>query len=381
MSSQKLQKKTSRSIHKMCEIQFLKRLDGKNLDEKDLKTFVKFMSLGDLGNSEAFGFFNSKKDFKSPGKFNYKKLNSQDIISDSFVVGHNRFATKRIHSYDEVVDMKGKENNEGAIPNWFCYYNGTSPFLGLSCNYIHFVKEDSKDNAKDNSKKNPKDKKKKESEKPILDFNDNLNNHPFKLNDLVLVHNGVINNVEDLIEEFKIKTEISTDSFVILFLIDKFLKEAELKDKSKRTKRDRKLLIMDAIKKTTDLIEGFYSVFLYDKKEKKLYYFRDDIGSFYFYKPNKNMLVGSTSFKNFEYVYKDKEISKDLITPKPGRIYLIKDEKGKKNPLQEIGMFAEYIKKVKVKKKRKSSQAKTKEKKPIFSKEFFIKLKGGKKKR
>ncbi len=346
----------------MCEIQFIKRVDGKNLDEKDLNTFIKFMSLGDLGNSEAFGFFNSKKDFKSPGKFNYKKINSQDIMSDNFVVGHNRFATKSFHSYDEVVDIKGKENNKKIIPIWF-HHNGMSPFLGFPPNGIYF--------AKDNSKENSKENKNEEIKKPIFNFNDNLNNHPFKLNDLVLVHNGVIQNVESLMKKFRIKTEISTDSFIILFLIDKFLKEAE----SKGTKRDRKLLIGDAIKKTTNLIEGFYSVFLFDKKEKKLYYFRDDIGSFYFYKPSKNMIIGSTSFKNFEYIYKNKEIFKDLIIPESGKIYLIKDEKDKKNPLQEIGVFREYFKERKVKKKAKG------EKKSIFSKIFSIKLKGGKKKK
>ncbi len=348
----------------MCEIQFLKRTDGKNLNEKDLNTFIKFMSLGDVENSDAFGFFNSKKDFKSPGKFDYKKLNSKDIISDSFVVGHNRFATGKF-SYG----LKEKEVELKEIPNDIFYYNGMSPFEGLIFNRICFVEGSKKD------KKDKKDDKGKENEKPMPNFNDNLNNHPFELNKLVLVHNGVVQNVDSLKDEFKIKTEIVTDSFVILFLIDKFLKEAELKDKSRGKERDRELLIVNAIKKTTDLIEGFYSVFLFDKKENKLYYFRDDIGSFYFYKPNKNMLVGSTSFKNFEHVYKDKGIFKDLIIPKSGRIYLIKDEKGKKNPLQEIGIFAEYIKKRKVKNKAKG------EMESIFSRIFSIKLKGGKKKR
>jgi len=368
----------------MCEIQFLKRTDGKNLDEKDVNTFVKFMSLGDLGNSEAFGFFNSKKDFKLPGKFDYKKLNPQDIISDNFIIGHNRFATKKIYSFEEEADVKDKENNDAGIPHGFISYNemyGMSPFSGFFPNKICFVKDDSKDKSKGKSKN--KIKEKLEDNKPIFNFNDNLNNHPFKLNELVLVHNGVVQNAEELIKEFKIKTEISTDSFIILFLIDKFLKEAELKDKSRGKKRDRKLLMVDAIRKTTNLIKGFYSVFLFDRKEKELYYFRDNIGSFYFYKPNKNMLIGSTNFENFEYVYDNKEIFKDLIIPKPGMAYLIKDEKGKKNPLQEIGMFKEYIKKAK-KKTKKSQQVATKEKKQtyfMFLKERFIKLKGGKDKK
>ena len=389
-----MQKKTSESIQnksKMCEIQFVKRVDGKNLNEKNLKTFIKFMSLGDIGNSDAFGFFNSKKDFKSPGKFDYKKLNSQNIMSDNFVVGHNRFATGKFN-----YGLKEKEVEIKEIPNDIFYHHGLPPFGGLVCSRICFV-EESKKNKKD--KKDGKDRKSqqvatkkaeqsptKEPEKPIPNFNANLNNHPFELNKLVLVHNGVVKNVDSLKDEFKIKTEIVTDSFVILFLIDKFLKESELKEKLKRTKRNRTQLIINAIKKTTDLIEGFYSVFLFDKKEKKLYYFRDDIGSFYFYKPNKNILLGSTSFKNFEYVYKNKEIYQDLIIPKPGKVYLIKDKKGKKNPLQEVGIFREYIKKKKATKKkvRKSSQAKTKEKRPTFwrfLRECLIKLKGGKKKK
>lgn len=352
----------------MCEIQFMKRMDGKNLDEKDLNTFVKFMSLGDIGNSDAFGFFNSKKNFKSPGKFNYRKLNSDDIISDKFVVGHNRFATKRVYCIpEEIVDAKDTKNSKGPMPNWFIPYNGSSPFMGLSYNNIQFFKENPQENPKDKKERKSQQVATKENEKPMSNFNDNLNNHPFELSDLVLVHNGVVHNVDSLIEKFEVKTEVVTDSFIILFLIDKFLKESKGKEK------DRTKLMIEAIKKTTQLIKGWYSVFLFDRKEEKLYYFKDNLGLFYFYKPNKNLLLGSTNYSNFEYVYKVQKIFKDLIIPKPGRIYLIRDEKDIKNPLKEIGVFRDYVKKAPVKKKPK------KKKKSHFLKRSYIKLKGGKK--
>ena len=359
----------------MCEIQFVKRVDGKNLSEKDLHTFIKFMSLGDIGNSDAFGFFNDEKCFRSEGKFNYRKLNSQDIMSSNFIVGHNRFATNKFYSYEDEneweINMKNNMKKGTFIQNNFYFYNDLYPFGEFICNKIHIVPK----NPKGSKNKNKESESK--SEKITYKFNDDLNNHPFELNDLTLVHNGVIQNAENLMEELKVDTKISTDSFVVLFLINKFLKESESKNK----KRNRTSLIVDAIKKTTNLIGGWYSIFLFDKKEKNLYYFKDNLSVFYFYKPNKEIIVGSTMYSNFERVYKDKKSSMELITPKPGKIYLVNGGGSKKSFLQEVGVFREYIKRRKVRKEAKGERESIFSRFQILQRMFSIKLKGGKKKR
>lgn len=358
----------------------MKRTDGKSLSENDLKTFVKFMSLGDIGNSDAFGFFNDKKVFKEEGKFDYRTLNAADIISSHFVVGHNRLATNKFYFAPCNTDcepepvVKNKLKKSIFIQNNYFIHDGLPPFGGFILNGIRLVPEKIK--GKKQNKEEPiiAPEEIEEEEVPTLRFNNNVNNHPFELGDLILVHNGVISNAGSLMEEHKVSTEITTDSFIVIFLINKFLKEFEAKGK----KGSRSSLIAEAIKRTTNLISGSYSIFLFDKKENKLYYFKNNRSIFYFYKPNKDMIVGSTVFTNFEHIYNNKEVYNELIKPKSGKIYLVNSGKNKQSFLQELGVFETYFKKRK-RKKQLEDEEDTEEKKG-FLRHMFRKLKGGKKK-
>src|SRR3990167_7189239 len=54
----------------------------------------------------------------------------------------------------------------------------------------------------------------------------NHNNHPFILNDFILVHNGIITNDDELRAEYNLKKgKIETDSYIIIRLIDYFIKK------------------------------------------------------------------------------------------------------------------------------------------------------------
>jgi hypothetical protein len=144
----------------------------------------------------------------------------------------------------------------------------------------------------------------------------NENNHPFILNSLVLVHNGIISNYRELENEFKfIKTEIETDSYIILRLINHFLKSNKLEDRIKG--------ITTAIKKTCGKIKGSYSVFLYDKISNKIFYFKDNSTEFYIYKVGNN-LIGTTTQIKINYIYEN--IHKVELNLKDNCIYLIEND-------------------------------------------------------
>ena len=165
----------------------------------------------------------------------------------------------------------------------------------------------------------------------------NYNNHPFKLNDFIMVHNGIISNDEELRKKFKIKSKIETDSYVILWLINHFF------NKSKRKSRVKKM--KDAIKKTTKKIDGSYSVFVYDKEGCDLYYFRNSNTDFSFCLLDNKILVGSTTENNLKHIYLNKKyiFDSDLFNERVFKeteeetIYLINDEV----IIKEIGKFEE----------------------------------------
>ena len=123
----------------------------------------------------------------------------------------------------------------------------------------------------------------------------NFNNHPFTLNDFVMVHNGIIQNYEEIKKEFKIDGfKIETDSFYILYLIDYYYNLSKKNNKHKKT--------IDAIKKTTKKLEGSFSIFLFNNDTKKLYYFKNDRTNFSFIKIN-NVLIGTTNSLKLDYTY------------------------------------------------------------------------------
>ena len=158
------------------------------------------------------------------------------------------------------------------------------------------------------------------------DKNKNQNNHPFIINNFMLVHNGIINNSDELRKEFKVKSNIETDSFIIIYLINHYFKKSLKKNRIKR--------IIDAIKKTTKKIEGFFSVFLYDKKDNNIFYFKDDKTNFSFGLFGDNILVGTTDIRNLNRIYLNKKyiFDEDIFKEKSfkeiedKKIYLINDD-------------------------------------------------------
>ena len=165
----------------------------------------------------------------------------------------------------------------------------------------------------------------------------NFNNHPFEIDEFVLSHNGVLFNDEELRKEFKIKSKIETDSFVILWLINHYFK------KSKKNNRVKKMT--DAIKRTTLKISGSYSVFVYDKEDKNLYYFKNSKTDFKFCLLGNSLLIGSTNKENLKHIYLNKKYIFDedafkkrvFKDAKDETIYLINDDV----IIKEIGVFEE----------------------------------------
>lgn len=273
----------------MCQIQLVKRINGK-LTKKDNREFIKLMSLGNIGNYDAFGLFNHSYHMKAPGDFDYQQMNERKITKNKFIVGHNRLATSGecLVYPEEAITI-----NSWAGMNPWCI----NPFANIA-NWW------------------------KSLDKGMISRN--YNNHPFKIDDLLLVHNGIIHNDKKLRKRYKIDTQIETDSYIILYLISHFL------NKSKQEKRLDK--IVDAIKKATKELNGNYSVMLYDKLSRNMLYFRNEFTSFTFNIIGKRIIIGSTNERNLNFVY-EKNVSRKRFPTYPNTIYLIGDE------IKEVGIF------------------------------------------
>lgn len=281
----------------MCQIQIIKRMNGK-LTKKDNKEFIKLMSLGSMRNYDAFGMFNHNYLIKAPGDFDYQLINENKIMKNKFIVGHNRLSTTgECLVYPEEAKKEVKAMNLGGMNSWGMNPWCINPLMLLSILWKPSGKE--------------------------VDLK-NYNNHPFKIDDLLLVHNGTLWNYRKLKKEYKIETEIETDSYIILYLISHFLNE------SKEKKRLDK--IVDAIKNTTKKLEGNYSVMLYDKLSRNIIYFRNEFTSFTFYMLGKDLIIGSTNEKSLNYIYEKNKIRKRIPTYAKN-IYLITNE------VKKIGEF------------------------------------------
>lgn len=165
------------------------------------------------------------------------------------------------------------------------------------------------------------------------DKNNNNNNHPFETEDFFLVHNGVISNDHTLKKMKELFYVGETDSIVILELIQALTNKG--------------YSIKDTIKRTGELLEGSFSVLLYHKKDKKLYYFKNSKTSFSFTlitRGDKKLLFGSTDEQNFSLLYPKSEMIfnygdyDSIITQEAdaGTIYEINDKE-----IKVIGSFKE----------------------------------------
>lgn len=283
----------------------------------DVGEFFKMMCFGSMHNNDAFGVFNHNTMFKKTGAFDASKLDEYDLTRENFIVGHNRFSTE----WTKVRDLNEDENYSigGFLPiskskstirrsakwDWSISWGANLSNIFLETHRIGIVSLD--DELPDTKEDVINDE----------DYDYNRNHHPFKLGDFTLMHNGMISNAQKLHNEYNFQTTISTDSYVILELIDYFFKKSNIKDRVKR--------ISMAIQDTCDKLKGGYSVVLYDKRGKNKFYFKNAIKPFSLCKYGDSVLCGSTSHKNLDYLYFGMEKEEILIKNK--RVYLITSDK------------------------------------------------------
>lgn len=309
----------------MCEIQIIQKLGENKIDRADMGEFFKMMCFGSMGNNDAFGFFNNDTTFKQSGAFDASKINEYDLTDSSFIVGHNRLSTGCV----ERVPIVNKKKVRAKLPpisqnkktlirrpaswNWSNSFadNMFNIFIP-TCGWGRVYLENDIDIVPE--------------EVPLYD--DNQNNHPFELGDFLLVHNGIISNAQALCEKYNFKGAITTDSYIILELIEYFFK----KDKKKMGVNNRINRISMAIQKTCEKLHGGYSVVLYDKATKKTFYFKNIFQSFHLCKYGDKVLCGSTAKDNLDYLYFG--MGKERISIKSSRVYLITSDI--KNPVVDI---------------------------------------------
>lgn len=113
------------------------------------------------------------------------------------------------------------------------------------------------------------------------------NNHPFETENFIVVHNGVLRNDDELKQTYNLNYDVETDSYIIIALMEYFFSNNYTDE--------------DAIKLTAELIQGSYSVLVYCKTTKRLFYFKEKNTDFYFgliENANWDLLVGSTDKDN-----------------------------------------------------------------------------------
>lgn len=127
------------------------------------------------------------------------------------------------------------------------------------------------------------------------DEKDNKNNHPFKTEHFIVVHNGCISNDEELKKKFNFTYDVETDSYIIIALLEYFYKKQKNKDKLNKV-----------IKKTAEELLGSFSVLVYHRQSKRLFYFKDYGTEFTFglIKTSKgDVLIGTTGKKNIDKLF------------------------------------------------------------------------------
>ena len=295
----------------MCEIQIIQKLGKEKISKADLGEFFKMMCFGSMNNNDAFGVFNRSIAVKYNGAFNPSKLNECDLIDEDFIIGHNRLSTEYSNIKNSRPSLVGCKSTSICPPkvwNWARSFgdNMSNIFLptqGLGV--THFSDEEDKENFYEDS-------------------NHNRNNHPFELGGFTLIHNGVIYNAQDIYERYNFRTNITTDSYIILKLIDYYFNKSTIKDRVRR--------ITTAIQRSCKELHGGYSVVLYDKNSKKTFYFKNMFASFHLCKYGDKILCGSTSRSNLDYIYFGEE--RENILMKSDRVYLLTSDV--KHPVVDV---------------------------------------------
>ena len=81
--------------------------------------------------------------------------------------------------------------------------------------------------------------------------------HPFIIGDWVIAHNGVITNQDKLVVEYNDGVKVSVDSKLIPILANRFF--------------NNDVACIESISKALSLIEGTFSVWIFNNKNKKVY--------------------------------------------------------------------------------------------------------------
>ena len=128
--------------------------------------------------------------------------------------------------------------------------------------------------------------------------------HPFEAGEWIVAHNGVINNVEEVVSIFSLPQKILVDTSVIPFALDKLSAD-----------NTKSLLSLDILVKTVlENLKGTFSLWIIHKKSKRAFLARQ--GSILYV----NTVTGSFSSVECK--------SKDWITLPEGYIYEIDLKKG-----------------------------------------------------
>ena len=148
------------------------------------------------------------------------------------------------------------------------------------------------------------------------------NNHPFRNDECIVVHNGILSNHSALKNRYDLKYPEQTDSAIVPHLITHFLQDGDNE--------------VEAIKSTAEEIRGSYSIFVYYRKTGNLYYFKNSSTNFEFMRTESYdgsvSIYGSTNANALALVgcelangsfTIDTMKSRVEMTPKSGVVYAV----------------------------------------------------------
>jgi len=130
--------------------------------------------------------------------------------------------------------------------------------------------------------------------------------HPFEDENFVLMHNGIMN-------EFIPQNKKGSDSYGFFIKFG----EAFARKTAEQPKESREKLVAETLNELLKEASGSYSIGIYDKAEKVLYYVKNDLTSISFYRYNE-MLFITTKSENSELL--------TLLGSKKGKLHEIEIE-------------------------------------------------------
>lgn len=144
------------------------------------------------------------------------------------------------------------------------------------------------------------------------------NVQPIKKNKLTIIHNGVLYARGD------VKLSDTHE-----FLLD--IEHEVNKGKS----------LIKAIQTETEFENGYYSIFLYNEKDDKLLYFKDELAKFYFIR-TKNWFIGSTEKYNVEVAKEFLKVHKKILIPEDYVIFNVLDSMKIEGKIKFKGEYQSY---------------------------------------